>query len=308
MINSSSLFHFTRDFGAFKRILTEGLRFGYCYEPFGEIVAKQGWDIELKRGDKVLNCEGIAIPMISFCDIPLLRTQKHREKFGNYMIGFNREVLINVVNTTNYMLNPVQYRCHPLFDDELGELSVQKDAFISQIESIGRPIGRFEIKKGEKRDDLKFSNLIMQTDIREKCKEAIQKINTIDSIIGFSKPYQEKCGYDYMSEREWRIIIPDCNRPTPYLGWRKYDSKEQCENLKLILNDDYPRELYLHFDGFSISSLINHIVVSNEKERNTIIHFLNNKKHKIFGHDLFEDQRINLISKIMSFEQIERDY
>lgn len=308
MINSSSLFHFTREFGTFRQILTDGLRFYYCYEPYGEIVAKQGWDIELKKGDKVLNCEGIAIPMICFCDIPLLRTKPHREKYGNYMIGFNREVLIKAINSTNYMLNPVQYRCHQIFDEQLEELSIQKNSYIENIVFNALPGNEVEIASGKKRDDLKFASLILQPDIREKNKEQIEKINAIDSIIGFSKPYMAKCGYDYMAEREWRIIIPDCNRPTPYLGWRKYDSKEQCENLKLILNDDYPRELYLHFDGFSISSLINHIVVSNEKERNTIIHFLNNKKHKIFGHDLFEDQRINLISKIMSFEQIERDY
>ena len=176
MINPSSLFHFTREFGTFRQIITEGLRFSYCYEPFGEIVAKQGWDIELKKSDKVLNCKGIAIPMISFCDIPLLRTREHRKKFGDYMIGFNREALINVVNATKYMLNPVQYRCHPFFDEQLEELSIQKSCFISQIESSEMPIGGIEIRKGEKRDEMKFSNLIMRSEIREKYKEEIQKI------------------------------------------------------------------------------------------------------------------------------------
>lgn len=307
MINSS-LFHFTREFGTFRQILTEGLRFSYCYEPFGAIVAKQGWDIELKRGDKVLNCEGIAIPMISFCDIPLLRTQKHRKRFGDYMIGFNREAFINVVNSTNYMLNPVQYRCNPIFDEQLVELSIQKDELISQIESTGRPIGGVEIKERVKRDDLKFSNLLMRKEIRESCKEEIRKIDAIDSIIGFSKPYQEKCGYDYMSEREWRIIIPDCNRPTPDLGWLKYLSKEQFDKFKIKLMDNYPPELYLHFDCADITSLITHIVVSRESERNLLIHFCHNKGNNVLGCDLSESQRMNLISKISSFEQIELDY
>lgn len=308
MINSSSLFHFTREFGVFRQILTEGLRFSYCYEPFGEIVAKQGWDIELKKGDKVLNCEGIAIPMISFCDIPLLRTQKHREKFGNYMIGFNRAALINVVNTTNYMLNPVLYRCHPFFDEQLEELSIQKSEFISQIESTETPVGGVEIKKGEKRDDLKFSNLLMRTEIRKKCKDEIQKINAIDSILGFSKPYQGRCGYDYMSESEWRIIIPDCNRPAPDLGWLKYSSKEQFDNFKIKLMDNYPSELYLHFDCVDITSLITHIVVFKESERNLLIHFCLNKGNNVLGCNLSESHRMNLISKISSFEQIEHDY
>lgn len=308
MINSSSLFHFTREFGTFRQILTEGLRFSYCYEPFGEIVAKQGWDIELKRNGKILKCVGIAIPMISFCDIPLLRTQEHREKFGHYMIGFNREAFINVVNSTNYMLNPVQYRCHPFYDEQLEELSIQKSTYIFQIESSERPIGVVEVKEKEKRNDLKFSNLIMRAEIREKYKEEIQKRTAIDSIIGFSKPYREKCGYDYMSEREWRIIIPDCNRPAPDLGWLKYLSKEQFDNFKIKLMDNYPPELYLHFDCVDITSLITHIVVSKEAERNMLIHFILNKGNDVLGCDLSESQRMNLISKISSFEQIERDY
>ncbi|MBO5630507.1 MAG: hypothetical protein J5965_15695 [Aeriscardovia sp.] len=307
MVNSSSLFHFTRDFETLKQILAEGLRFNYCYEPFGEIVAKQGWDIVLKVGATIINCKGIAIPMICFCDIPLLRTQKHREKYGNYMIGFNREVLVKAVNTTGYMMNPVQYRCCPIFDEQIEELSIQKDKYIAQIGFTEIPNDGFEIRKGEKRDDLQFSNIIMQTGIREKNKETVRRINAIDSIIGFSKPYKDACGYDYMEEREWRIIIPDCNRPSPNLGWLKFASKEQVDIFKLKLSDNYPRELYLLFDNIEITTLVNYIVVSSEMERNAIIYFLN-KGNKFFGYDLSVDQRTNLLSKITSFEQIERDY
>jgi hypothetical protein len=307
MINSSSLFHFTREFGTFKEILTEGLRFGYCYEPYSDVVAMQGWNFEFKIGRKAIECNGIAIPMICFCDIPLLRTKHHREQYGNYMIGFNREALIKTINSTNYMLNPVQYRCHQIFDEQLEELSIQKNEFICQIESMTIPIGGVEIK-GEEKDDLKFNSLILQPDIREKCKELIEKINAIDSIIGFSKPYMGECGYDYMAEREWRIIVPDCNRPTPNCGWRKRISKEQFENFKLSLNDNFPQDLYIHFDDDEITSLVNHIVVQNEAERNTIINLIQKKEQTLFGCDLTEKQRLNLISKITSFEQIEKDY
>lgn len=308
MVNSSSLFHFTREFEVFKQILSEGLRFSYCYEPFGDIVAKHGWDIVLKKGNKIINCKGIAIPMICFCDIPLLRTQKHREKYGNYMIGFNREALIKAINATNYLMNPVQYRCHPIFDEQLEELSILKDKYISKIESAEISDDSLEIRKSEKIDELYFSNLIMQSSIREKNKETIRRINAIDSIIGFSKPYKEACGYDYMEEREWRIIIPDCNRLSPNLGWLKFAAKEQVDNFKLKLNENYPRELYLPFGDIEIISLVNYIVVSKEEERNAIIHFLLNKENKFFGCDLSVDQRMNLLSKITSIERIERDY
>ena len=307
MVNSSSLFHFTRDFETLKQILAKGLRFSYCYEPFGEIVAKQGWDIVLKVGTKIINCKGIAIPMICFCDIPLLRTQKHREKYGDYMIGFNREALIKAVNATNYMMNPVQYRCHPIFDEQLEELAILKDEYISKIKSAEIPDEGLEIRKSEKRNELYFSNLIMQSAIREKNKETIRRINAIDSIIGFSKPYKETCGYDYMEEREWRIVIPDCNRPSPNLGWLKFASKEQADNFKLKLSKNYPRELYLHLNNIEITTLVNHIVVSSEAERNATIYFLN-KGNKIFGCDLSVSQRMNLLSKITSFEQVDKDF
>ena len=308
MVNSSSLFHFTREFEVFKQILSEGLRFSYCYEPFDDIVAKQGWDIELKKGNKIIECKGIAIPMICFCDIPLLRTQKHREKYGNYMIGFNREALIKAVNTTDYIMNPVQYRCHSIFDEQLIKLSIQKDGFVNQIIGGEIPNNGMEVPLKNTREELKFKNLIMRADIREKHSEMIKDINAIDSIIGFSKPYKDTCGYDYMEEREWRIIIPDCNRPSPNLGWLKLASKEQVDYFKVKLNDNYPRELYLHLDDIEITTLVNHIVVSKEAERNAIIHYILNKENKILGCNLSDYQRTNIFSKITSFEQIERDY
>ncbi len=307
MVNSSSLFHFTKEFEVFKQIIVEGLRFSYCYEPFGDIVAKQGWNIVLKEGNKIIKCKGIAIPMICFCDIPLLRTQKHRDQYGEYMIGFNREALIEAISTTNYIMNPVQYRCHSIFDEQLIKLSVQKDDFINQIMGGEIPNNGIDASHKNTREELKFKNLIMRADIREKYSGKIKDINTIDSIIGFSKPYRDTCGYDYMEEREWRIIIPDCNRPSPNLGWLKFTSKEHVDNFKLELTDNYPHELYLHLDDIEITTLVNHIVVSSEVERNAIIYFLN-KRNKIFGCDLSVSQRMNLLSKITSFEQIEKDY
>ena len=164
-----------------------------------------------------------------------------------------------------------------------------------------------EVPLKNTREELKFKNLIMRADIREKYSEKIKDVNAIDSIIGFSKPYKETCGYDYMEEREWRIVIPDCNRPSPNLGWLNFASKEQADNFKLKLSKNYPRELYLHLNNIDITTLVNHIVVSSEAERNATIYFLN-KGNKIFGCDLSVSQRMNLLSKITSFEQVEKDF
>ncbi len=186
--------------------------------------------------------------MISFCDIPLLRAQQHRLHYGQYMIGFDKEALIEMINTTDYIINPVQYRCNPLFDEQLEVLSRQKRDFFNTISMKGLPVGEVEIHYGDKRDDLKFSNLIMMPEIRENYKEEIRNVTAIDSVIGFSKPYQGECGYDYTAEREWRIIIPDCNRPAPNLGWKKFYSKDMWDDFKIDLLDNYPHELYLQLN------------------------------------------------------------
>lgn len=69
--HTSSLFHFTRKQDTLLSILRNGLKFSYC----SEIISG---DISL------------GIPMVSFCDIPLLSCGEHRSKYGLYAIGFSK--------------------------------------------------------------------------------------------------------------------------------------------------------------------------------------------------------------------------
>jgi len=90
-LSSSIILHQTDEFEKLKKIIEEGFKIKYCYE-------------------KVKTRLGIieaAVPMVSFCDIPLSEMKNHFDSYGRYGIGLNKSWAINKA------LNPVLY-----FDQE----------------------------------------------------------------------------------------------------------------------------------------------------------------------------------------------
>lgn len=74
MLSSATLFHFTSSLETLKKILGGGFKPFYSSE-------------DLKMFG-VPECPGI--PMVSFCDIPLSKTQNHVRDYGRYCIGFDK--------------------------------------------------------------------------------------------------------------------------------------------------------------------------------------------------------------------------
>jgi hypothetical protein len=70
-LSTNSVFHFTKNVDAVKSILTSAFRIKYCLE----IVEAKRQTIEY------------AVPMASFCDIPLSQVTSHLDKYGGYGIG-----------------------------------------------------------------------------------------------------------------------------------------------------------------------------------------------------------------------------
>lgn len=70
--HTSTLFHFTKKQNTLLSILRDGLKFSYCTERVNDFTA-------------------MGIPMVSFCDIPLMSCREHRSKYGLYAIGFSKE-------------------------------------------------------------------------------------------------------------------------------------------------------------------------------------------------------------------------
>lgn len=69
--HTSTLFHFTKRQDTLLSILRDGLKFSFCTE-------------------RINNSIAMGIPMVSFCDIPLLSCGEHRSKYGLYAIGFSK--------------------------------------------------------------------------------------------------------------------------------------------------------------------------------------------------------------------------
>lgn len=73
--HTTSLFHYTKEWKNILGILENGIYFSYSYDDLGAIF--------------------IAIPMISFCDIPLSRNQEHINRYGKYAVGISKDALLN---------------------------------------------------------------------------------------------------------------------------------------------------------------------------------------------------------------------
>ena len=86
-LSSNSIIHFTNSKEALKGILTDNFKLAYCKE-------------EILLDNKKLS---FAVPMVSFCDIPLSQVKKHITKYGAYGLGLTKEW------AQNKKLNPVLY-------------------------------------------------------------------------------------------------------------------------------------------------------------------------------------------------------
>src|ERR1700744_4014867 len=73
-LSTNSVFHFTKNIEAIRGILHSNFRIKYCLET-----------IEAK--DRTIQ---FAVPMTSFCDIPLSQVSSHIDKYGGYGLGLKK--------------------------------------------------------------------------------------------------------------------------------------------------------------------------------------------------------------------------
>lgn len=87
-LSSNSIIHFTRRKSALRGILQDNFKLKYCTESINF------------SGHGIVQ---FAVPMVSFCDIPLSQVKEHIGKYGDYGIGLTKEWAIK------RKLNPVLY-------------------------------------------------------------------------------------------------------------------------------------------------------------------------------------------------------
>lgn len=314
--NASSLFHFTSKEKTFKLILENGLRYSFAFESFPDSVINnvfcKGIFSPIENGQSVTD-RGIAIPMISFCDIPLTRVNTHSKRYGKFAIGIRKDFLCHFYSD---FINPVLY--------------ADSNSVITAINCISRAQGVAlksfcsQIVNSKDKEVLKAYSKIQQTpsrihEIIDTLPSDIQDIwqygydvdNSINTILSLLKPTyginvkgDKQCFYD---EHEWRAIHPKV--PNSAFDWQIGCSRKDFQNDKNILNKalDAENSAFITIPGHWFN-MISHIILPSEKEIPRISNYILHSE-RLMGYDDVEySHRLHLLSKVTSFERIENDY
>jgi hypothetical protein len=220
-ISSSSVIHYTNKLDNLKGIInSKGFRVKYCLETL---------NIDL-------NNEMIfAVPMVSFCDIPLSEVKNHIKSYGSYGIGLSKDW------AKNNSLNPVLY--------------LEKESYISKtIKSL--IIGIRNLRE-EKNQDRILQKGILKLFSFCKNYEGYLKHGEIDDE-----------NYCFYNEREWRYVPSEeylvSNEIEPLIIGKEFLERKVDYNIKL-------KDTYCFFEPKDIS----YIIVDNENEIPDILSILN---------------------------------
>jgi len=157
-LSSNSLIHLTAEKNALIGILEENFRIKYCIE-------------ELLTSTGTLS---YAVPMVSFCDIPMSEIKEHISKYGSYGIGLNREW------AQNNGLNPVFY-----VDKNSCVGTAYYEAFVELFHAENRKVTQLSEMDAKLLDVYRYMKNYEADLIRN---EKIER------------------GYRYADEKEWRYV------------------------------------------------------------------------------------------------------
>lgn len=178
---TSSLFHYTKQREFLIGILKNGLYPNYCKEQY------------LGGGKD----EIIGIPMVCFCDIPIMRVQDFSGDYGKFAIAFSKDWLLK------QSINPVFY----VHDDGLKKTLT----FFRTVEKHFREVAQTD------EDTVKIAlNILDQQQLNKFANfvRAMQTKYANDTLLGYVKPYEtkdEKGVRVNYTECEWRYIVTEGN-------------------------------------------------------------------------------------------------
>ncbi|MCH5235889.1 MAG: hypothetical protein J1E16_11395 [Muribaculaceae bacterium] len=292
-INSSSFFHFTSSIDILKCIIEKGLRYSFCFEPYPS---------------KKKRSKGCAIPMICFCDIPLTRTLEHTKVYGKYSIGLDKEISVGELKE---LINPVLYLSSPYLNNNIIELQAEDKYLSNYLCSIN---GINKKKLNQLCDNIydydKVSEAIeiVEPSSSEHYLRYIENQKTLYFLLGYSKTTfsgSKPNNFDNYNEREWRIIPLYSPKNA---NWEVDITEAKYSKIRNLLNDKAPFLIIYPSHYFAI----NYIMVNKEDEIEEITDFILSSK-TIFGGNLGftkrdMKKRYSLLSKLISFERIEKDF
>lgn len=271
--HTSSLFHYTKQREYLIGILKHGLYPNYCKEQY------------LGGGKD----EIIGIPMVCFCDIPIMRIQNFSGDYGKFAIAFSKDWVLK------QSINPVFY----VQDDGLKKTL----AFFRSIEKYFSEV----IQTDE--DTIKIALNIFDQQQLNKFADFIRAILTKhanDTLLGYVKPYKtkddegERINY---TECEWRYIVTEINGVKWIRGKEKYDN---WRGDKSKPKPKAPKEVLVKKLTFSVDD-ITYLITKTEDDTRKLIQDIQNLKF-ICDEPIVELDKLNLVNKIISFEKIESDF
>ncbi|MEO8588093.1 MAG: abortive infection system antitoxin AbiGi family protein [Flavobacteriales bacterium] len=185
-VSSNTVIHFTQSKDSLKGILREGFKVFYCRE---EVF------FENSKGPMAY-----AVPMVSFCDIPLSEVKNHISKYGGYGIGLTKEW------ANEKGLNPVLYVAHGSH--------IANSYWRAYSDHVLGPEPGDAVKKKPVADVLRYI---------KNYSGQLSRGGTFDK------------DYRFYDEREWRYVVPHSEDVPMFVLDQAYrtDEQKETENQKL---------------------------------------------------------------------------
>lgn len=261
-LSANTLFHFTDSPDNLENILRKEFYPRYCLEDLGLVIPKI--DSQHKRKQKEL-----AIPMVSFCDIPLSQIRKHVGYYGRYAIGLKKEWGLQ-----NHIC-PVLY-------------TYDQSALSTPVKSL------LEIAFGITENPGKLTNIL------NNWINIIKFVKPYEGRLWKNGKHLNK-KIRFYDEREWRFCpnIPISNEPEEVVP--PYFLKKE----SFLIHDEI-REANRLLERFKLSfepKDIKYIIVDREDEILGMANKINEIKDKYI-----EDDRRKLTTRIISMEHIFEDF
>jgi len=203
--SSNYFFHFTPELKHLISILNDNFKPFYCMEDLSYLNMPE------------LRMEGMAFPVVCFCDIPLSRHREHRIKYGDYGIGLKKEWGIK---EKNHLTSIAYSHKNSITSAGLKNLFYLASKFQGNLST----------------DDFRKYN------------------NSISTLMMHFKPYEgfryckkQKCFIEnlirFYDEREWRFIPLNCDDIKLNLDMEEY----QNDNILAEENEKIQKKNRLEF-------------------------------------------------------------
>ena len=115
--------------------------------------------------------------------------------------------------------------------------------------------------------------------------------------------------YEYYDEREWRALLPkNSTWDRVFISWdkNKYDINEYSKAYKKFTK---PTNVYMSFSSEELANVISYIILPTENDVGKVVEFILSERNSIFGcANVPKETRVMIVSRITSFERIEKDY